>query len=255
MPRDDTSTPRALVLLPNTKIELSEAAIRAGRLIVTGTTETARSRVTLDGRYWTRSGEDGAFSFELVYLPPDCIIQLRVALQRDDAVVANCGPQGEDGLRGAKGPAGPAGPPGPQGLQGEQGTPGQRGARGPQGVAGPQGPVGPPGSSGAFAGMRWVTKECDDSGGWEVNAMGTRVFCIAKCEVGEMSMGGRGQSNSRFGTTEASTAAAVLSGPVSGPLPSDVWYYHREYDAAVGADPPRANTKSWVGVGILCGHM
>jgi hypothetical protein len=149
MPRDDARAPRPLVLLPNTKIELSEAAIRAGRLVVAGTTEAARSRVTLDGTYWTRSGEDGAFSFELVYLPPDCFIQLRVALERDDAVVANCGPQGEDGLRGAKGPRGAAGLQGPQG---EQGVPGPRGARGPQGVAGPQGEPGPPGPPGVSGG-------------------------------------------------------------------------------------------------------
>ena len=74
-----------------------------------------------------------------------------LAAKGDKGAAGATGPQGPQGATGATGPAGPQGAPGPQGETGP---------------AGPQGVAGPAGNDGAFAGMRWVTKVCNDTQGW-----------------------------------------------------------------------------------------
>ncbi|MCB1378298.1 MAG: collagen-like protein [Alphaproteobacteria bacterium] len=120
-------------------ITVTTAEISGGQLVVNGTrTGTgAPPQMRLDGQFLTPiAGGTGAFSFNLVYMPPDCIATLE-AIRTDggvrealDVVIANCGPAGPQGPQGNTGAVGPTGPHGPQGPQGSQG------AQGPQGTAG-----------------------------------------------------------------------------------------------------------------------
>lgn len=169
-------------------LEISEATVTGGRLVVSGTTQPAGRKVVLDGRFEMTSDASGAFRFQRTdYLPPSCIVSLEAKNVTTTAVVANCGPRGvtprgawrrqdsylADDLvtfRGSTWRAlaesegeqpgsdeaaweqfvakGRAGDAGPAGPAGE---PGSDGAQGPAGVAGPigpQGPVGPQGPKG-----------------------------------------------------------------------------------------------------------
>jgi hypothetical protein len=69
---------------------LSEIAIRAGHLVVSGTT-APHTLVTLDDTYSTRSNASGAFGFTLIYLPADCTIELGTARGSDRLLVTGCG--------------------------------------------------------------------------------------------------------------------------------------------------------------------
>jgi hypothetical protein len=137
--------------LPNTGITLGEVAIENGRLDIVGRTPLPRQAVTVDGQFAVPSDNDREFRFSLLYLPPTCVVSLGLGAASDQAVVADCGPQG------APGPAGPQGPVGPAGAIGATGPTGPQGVQGPPGLAGgpgPQGPAGPPGPAGAASGIR-----------------------------------------------------------------------------------------------------
>jgi hypothetical protein len=89
-------------------VEITSAAIEAGRLVIKGTTATPRMRLRLDDRngdaFTVTSRANRRFEFDLVYLPSDCIVSLESvgsSSRRDavEAVVANCArgltPRGE----------------------------------------------------------------------------------------------------------------------------------------------------------------
>jgi hypothetical protein len=146
------------------KFAITKAAVEAGRLVVEGTTKTAKRRVRLEDAFSTRSGKDRRFAFSVLYHPGDCIVEVtsRGAMRR--AVVANCGDEGEpgpEGPQGATGDTGPAGATGPQGAtgatgaQGPQGADGAQGVQGADGAQGPEGPQGPQGEAGVGAGQWW----------------------------------------------------------------------------------------------------
>src|SRR5688572_8497642 len=92
-------------------IDLDEAAITGGQLVVAGRTAVPKQEVRITGTVFRmRSDEAGAFRFEVAYLPPDCTIDLAAGADRlNDAIVGNCGPRGADGAAGPPGPPGPAG--------------------------------------------------------------------------------------------------------------------------------------------------
>jgi hypothetical protein len=98
--------------LPHSKIVLDLLEIDAGRLSVRGHTALAHQKMTLDGRFFATSDGKKAFGLDIVYLPVDCVVDLKTSLGTDAAVVGNCG---------AKGPAGKVGPAGPRGPQGAAG--------------------------------------------------------------------------------------------------------------------------------------
>ena len=74
------------------EITLTRAEYAAGVLVVRGETSRPNQRVTLDGRYSTRTDRFKEFRFRIRYLPPDCSISLRAGLEERPAWVANCLP-------------------------------------------------------------------------------------------------------------------------------------------------------------------
>jgi len=125
------------------KFEVTKAKIKAGKLIVEGTTEKKKQTVTLDSDYETESGGDRAFKFKINYHPDDCKLKVKAGSGTQKPVVADCGQRGEAGPKGAKGKAGPEGPEGPEGPKGAKGNTGAQGDEGAEGPEGPQGPAGP----------------------------------------------------------------------------------------------------------------
>src|SRR5690242_6451130 len=77
-------------------IIVTDAKIASGKLTVTGTNSKASTVVTLDGKYNAMSSATKVFTFNLVYHPDDCVIELMEAglVAPVRAVVANCGPRG-----------------------------------------------------------------------------------------------------------------------------------------------------------------
>jgi hypothetical protein len=74
---------------------LTEVAISQGNLIIVGKTRLAGSIVILDdGVAKVVSDADHNFKFQLVYLPSNCIVQLKVGVVVKSAVVTDCGPRG-----------------------------------------------------------------------------------------------------------------------------------------------------------------
>jgi hypothetical protein len=123
-------------------IQVREAQIAGGWLVIAGRTSLPNFMVVLDERHSAPADRRGRFQFRLAYIPPGCIGTLRAGEESRQVVIANCG-------MGAAGPAGPQGPVGPPGPAGPPGPPGQDGVAGSAGEAGPQGPPGPPGPPGA----------------------------------------------------------------------------------------------------------
>ena len=170
--------------LASSGLIVKDAKIEQGRLKVWGTSYKGSS-VKLDGIYVAQISGD-TFSFNIVYLPSDCIIDLTLigATGTAKAVVANCGPRGvnprgawsnsttyvENDLVTAEGSSWRAkhnddanlnrqpwtnpifwekfAAKGKDGVDGKDGADGAVGPPGPAGPAGPQGPAGEPGPQG-----------------------------------------------------------------------------------------------------------
>src|SRR3954447_17402231 len=82
-------------------MSIAEAAISQGKLVVQAAGTEGGADVVLDGKFTAKSSRRGRFSFEVVYYPQGCVVEISSKQERTKAVVANCGQQG------------PAGPPGP----------------------------------------------------------------------------------------------------------------------------------------------
>lgn len=137
-------------------LDVSDARIANGRLIVTGRTTRPNQEVTLDQEFKVTSGPRGLFRFEVVHYPAGCVVTVALGTDEAKALVAQCGAPGPAGPAGEAGPAGPPGPqgaPGPAGPVGAAGPQGPAGPVGPQGVAGPTGPIGPAGPAGSPGAM------------------------------------------------------------------------------------------------------
>ena len=157
-------------------ISAANPRIQNGRLVITGTTATANMRVRLDGQtapeFNVISNASKAFTFNLVYLPADCIVALQKLTPPSTLgaatnwVVADCGVRGlsprgnwnstvpyltndlvTDGGSSWRAKSNNTGKAPPVNLPiWEQFA--ARGAIGPQGPQGPQGVQGPPGQKG-----------------------------------------------------------------------------------------------------------
>lgn len=83
-------------------VTITVAKIEAGKLVISGKTAAAQTRLRLDGRseadFNTTSGADRTFSFSLVYLPKDCIVSVQKMQEAskldvpNELVIANCAP-------------------------------------------------------------------------------------------------------------------------------------------------------------------
>ncbi len=91
----------AMAMAAGPDVLVTDAKIEAGKLVITGKTAVAGTRVRLDGRsqadFNAVSGRDRAFRFDLVYLPKDCIVSLQKVQGSQlgtatDALIANCSP-------------------------------------------------------------------------------------------------------------------------------------------------------------------
>jgi protein-disulfide isomerase len=104
-------------------VVLTDAAIRAGELVISGRTSGRRAAVALDGKFTTTSDRRGRFAFHVSYFPASCLVALKSGDVERKVVVANCAvaPEGSSGQRVAQGEAGPRGPQGPAGPPGEPG--------------------------------------------------------------------------------------------------------------------------------------
>jgi hypothetical protein len=72
------------------EITITRAEYAAGVLVVRGETSEPGQRVTLDGRYRTRTDRFKEFRFRIRYLPRDCTVSIRAGREVRPAVVANC---------------------------------------------------------------------------------------------------------------------------------------------------------------------
>lgn len=171
------ATSQAFIFYPGLVIEKAEIA--NGKLVISGGSPWRKTKISLVGTsYSTTTDASGRFAFSLLYLPPDCAVQVSGQGVVVDAIVAMCGPRGVEtqgawsasvtygiddlvtydgsswlALRSSKGST-----PGlnaadwevfaARGEIGPAGPVGQKGPPGPEGPAGPQGPRGEAGSSG-----------------------------------------------------------------------------------------------------------
>jgi hypothetical protein len=74
-------------------ITITDAKIAGGKLVVGGFALAANTQVTLDNKFTTTTTISKSFTFSVIYLPPDCIVQLKKAgspAPPTRAVVANC---------------------------------------------------------------------------------------------------------------------------------------------------------------------
>lgn len=139
-------------------LSISTAAISGGRLVIEGTAPKSGQVVKIDGRSnQTTADKTGAFSFDLAWTPPDCLVTLVAGGDTQDVLIADCAPVGATGAKGATGATGARGVQGAQGAQGPTGPTGATGSRGAAGAAGAAGAQGPAGASSfiseaAFAG-------------------------------------------------------------------------------------------------------
>jgi hypothetical protein len=159
---------------------LGDVKVANGRLVVTGTSARPNSTIKLDGQFTAKSNAAKGFSFNLLYHPNDCIVELTEGSAAPvHAIVADCGTRGVN-PRGAWSATArylvddivvwsgsswrarqdhrnrsPAANPSfweqfaAKGAQGAAGPAGAAGPPGPNGAAGPQGPEGPAGPQGS----------------------------------------------------------------------------------------------------------
>jgi hypothetical protein len=158
----DKDTKAKKKALASGRLAIFRAAIIRGRLVVKGVTAQPGQRVTLNGKFTTKSNANRIFSFKKRFLPENCRAIVEANKSRRKALIQYCGPKGPDGEEGPAGPTGATGAQGPQGPDGPQGPQGVQGPQGDPGATGPQGPQGPPGDDEVY----YVT---------EVIAMGTGV--------------------------------------------------------------------------------
>ena len=72
------------------EITITQVEYGAGVLVVRGETSQPNQRVTLDGRYRTRTDRYKEFRFRIRYLPRNCSVTIRAGQDVRPARVANC---------------------------------------------------------------------------------------------------------------------------------------------------------------------
>ena len=74
---------------------ITDATVKGGKLIVTGTTTAANQPVKLDDQFTATSNGQNVFTFSLSgYHPANCVVQVKWGSATQAAVVANCGELG-----------------------------------------------------------------------------------------------------------------------------------------------------------------
>lgn len=114
---------RPITIAPNLRV--SFVGYTSGRLVIIGNTRP-NVLVTLEQTFHLRANAAGDFTYTLLYVVPDCIVDISTQYGLGRAIVAGCGPKGATGAVG------------PRGLAGDPGAPGAQGPIGPAGVS-PQG--------------------------------------------------------------------------------------------------------------------
>jgi hypothetical protein len=106
---------RPIAIAPNLRV--SFVGYTSGRLVIIGNT-LPNVLVTLEQTFHLRANAAGDFTYTLLYVVQDCIVDISTQYGLGRALVAGCGPKGATGavgprgltgLTGAQGPAGPAG--------------------------------------------------------------------------------------------------------------------------------------------------
>jgi hypothetical protein len=146
------------------ELALSDARIADGKLVVSGSGATNGENVTLEKQFTVKAGRRGRFTFEVVYHPSTCVIEVSSKGETAQAVVASCGERG------------PAGPEGPKGAEGAAAS--GAAAAGPPGPVGPQGPQGEPGPK-----PRVIVEQCDPAKSQKVK--GGAYRCKVECGTNE----------------------------------------------------------------------
>jgi hypothetical protein len=72
------------------KITIRQAEYVGGMLLVQGETARTGQKVTLEGRYSTRTDRNRRFRFRARYLPLDCLAEVRAGLELYLISIANC---------------------------------------------------------------------------------------------------------------------------------------------------------------------
>jgi hypothetical protein len=72
------------------EITITQSEYAAGVLVVRGETSQPNQRVTLDGRFDTRTDSVSRFVFRVRYLPSDCTADIRAGRETHPLVVTNC---------------------------------------------------------------------------------------------------------------------------------------------------------------------
>jgi hypothetical protein len=72
------------------EISVTHGEYAAGVLVVRGQTSQPNQRITLDGRYSERTGDNKEFLFRIRYLPKDCVVRLKAGMETRIATIANC---------------------------------------------------------------------------------------------------------------------------------------------------------------------
>ncbi|MDQ2081103.1 hypothetical protein RA307_13010 [Xanthobacteraceae bacterium Astr-EGSB] len=72
------------------EITITQSEYAAGVLVVRGETSQPNQRVTLDGRFDTRTDSVSQFVFRVRYLPPDCTADIRAGRETHPVVITNC---------------------------------------------------------------------------------------------------------------------------------------------------------------------
>lgn len=173
---------------------IHDARIIADRLLITGTVD-ANATVTVVGRsYATKASAKGAFTLDVAWKPPSCLVDLKTGSTVRRLVVADCAPVGAKGPSGSTGPRGAAGAIGPQGAAGPKGATGPSGDRGATGPQGARGAVGDKGQDGGddllFPLVTQRTRVCDAPADYERASNGV-YWCEAACLPGERGLFGR----------------------------------------------------------------
>lgn len=172
----------AIAALPTTAVALKikEAAIEDGKLVVKGFALPTKP-IVLERIHTTNVNARLRFSFRVVHLPDDCVVEVRQGNKTKEAVVSNCGAPGKDGRRGRTGVAGNPGPDGAPGRDGKDGAPGPDGLPGDRGLQGDRGQPGRDGEAGFLENAIRVSSTCsDEAGGW-ARGEGAWLHCVVEC--------------------------------------------------------------------------
>jgi hypothetical protein len=90
------------------QVQVTAAQIANGRMVIAGRAGRPNVEVYVDN-ISTPSDASGYFRIEAAHLPGTCIATVSDGTSSYDAVIANCGPQGVQGLQGSRGEARPQG--------------------------------------------------------------------------------------------------------------------------------------------------